>query len=278
MTNKKTAKNTASKVNQVDVSLIRLGLTEHQSLVYRTLVDLGPSRAFKVSLNSGLKRALTYKVLDQLKTLGLVESKESEGSKIVTFQVTHPAKIEELIQKKREVVSEAENAYIEIIQSLTSSYNTANKKPNVVFWEGLGGLKRVYDDILLERKDILLFRSSFDITHQESRDLIRETIKRQVNRGIHTRAITPLIEPANKAYTVAKDKDNLVTRRFIKIKDFNMPAQVIIYGDKVAITSYREHLMTTIIENKDIRDSLVIIFELVWSQGIIPEDIFGKIE
>lgn len=265
-----------SKINKLDEHLISIGLTPYQSIVYRTLIDIGPSRAYKISLKSGLKRALTYKILDQLEKIGLIASEEGEKTKIITFKVTNPVRIERLIQNKRENVSEAENAYSEIIQDLTSAYNTTNKKPSVTFWEGEVGLKKVYDDILQENKDLFLFRSNFDTSHQISRDLIRESIKKQVSKGIKTRAITPLIEPTNRAYTVAKDKGNLVTRKFIQVKDFNIPAQILIYGDKVAITSYREQLMTTIIENRDIKETFTTIFELLWSNSIDPEEIFGK--
>lgn len=272
---KKELKNKVEKRDLVEENLAKIGLTTDQAIIYKTLLDLGASKAFRLSFQSGIKRALTYKILSQLQELGLVEERTSMEEKVATFFPTHPSNLEKLINKKKESFSVAESAFNEVVQGLVSSYNLANKKPNIRFWEGLEGVKKVYDDIVLEGKDMLLFRSAFDREQEGLNDLIQENIKRQVRKGIHTRAITPLLDPPSKEMTVANDPKNLVTRKFIKIEDFNLPAQIVVYGDKVAIISYKENLVTTIIENKDIRDSVAILFELIWSKAIAPEEIFG---
>lgn len=264
-----------STIKNIEASLSKIGLNEHQSIIYKTLFDMGPGRAFKISKESGIKRALTYKTLEQLIELKLVDSKISEKDKVMIFSLTHPSNLENIINEKKNELKRAEDQYDDIFGLLTSSYNLINQKPNIRFWEGLEGLKKIHDDIIKDGEDILLFRSNYDVNHQESRDLIRSVIKRQVTNNIKTRAITPLFEPMNRAYTIDKDKENLVNRRFIKLEKFNIPAQIIIYGNKVAITSYKNNLMNTIIDNKDISESLKSIFEIVWSFGIHPKDVFG---
>jgi HTH-type transcriptional regulator, sugar sensing transcriptional regulator len=258
----------------VDASLVQIGLTPDQACIYKIMLNLGPSKAFKIAFHSGVKRALTYKVLKELNEMGLVESKEMEDSKVTTFSPLHPSQLEKLINKKKEQVLRAEGVLGEMMQTLASTYNHANKKPNVRFWEGVQGLDKMHDDIIMDGQDILLFRSAYDRAHPGLDEMIEENIKRRVKRGMKTRAITPLIYPLNKHLTVDKDQGNLVTRRFVKIEEFNLPAQITIYGDKVAIVSYKEGIMTTIIENKDIRDSAAILFELIWSRAIKPEEVF----
>ncbi len=255
------------KKGLVEVSLTDIGMTGDQALVYKTLLSSGPSKAFRLAFQSGLKRALTYKVLGQLEELGLVESRNVAEEKVATFFPTHPSNLEELINKKKTSVAVAENAFTNIVMDLTASYNVANKKPNVRFWEGIEGINRVHDDIILENTNILIFRSAFDKTSENLTELIEENVRRRARKGIRTRAITPPVDPKNKSITLGSDEKNLVERRLIDVEKFNLPAQIIVYGNKVAITSYKDQLMTTIIENNNIRDSVAILFELAWTHA-----------
>lgn len=269
---KKELNNTAKNSDPLDALLMDIGLTKGQASVYRTLLNLGPSKAFKISFQSGVQRVLSYKILSQLEELGLVEVSTKE--KVTTFFPAHPSRLESLINSKKQEVASAEGAYEEGIQNLSSLYNHANRRPNVRFWEGLEGVQRAHDDMLLEGKEIKLFRSVFDRTHEGLEDLLEEHIKRRAAKGIKTRALTPIEMPLNKELTVANDPKNLVTRKLLKLENFNLPAQIAIYGNKVTVVSYRGSLMTTIIDNVDISESAAALFELIWSNAIAPEEVF----
>lgn len=257
----------------LSASLQEIGLTEDQAKVYRTLLELGPSKAFKIAFNSGVKRALTYKILDQLEEMGLVTSVETEEDKVTTFSPVHPSKLEELINLKRKNVADAENSLNSIIQTLTSSYNLANKKPNVQFFEGEKGVKYVYDDILRQKCDILIFRSYLDNTNESVSKIIDELRDRQRRLGLKVRLISSK-KPTQEI--VKRDKENNVSRKYLEEEKFSLPAQISVYGDKVAIISYKDPIITTVIENSEIRTAFAILFELVWSQAVAPENLLTK--
>jgi hypothetical protein len=46
---------------------------------------------------------------------------------------------------------------------------------------------------------------------------------------------------------------------------FNIPAQILLYADKVAITAFDNQLMTTIIQNQAISNTFSLMFEFVWN-------------
>jgi hypothetical protein len=50
----------------------------------------------------------------------------------------------------------------------------------------------------------------------------------------------------------------------------NNPAQVVIYGNKVALTSFGDCMITTIIEDPSITKTFNMLFEVLWSKH--PKD------
>lgn len=44
----------------------------------------------------------------------------------------------------------------------------------------------------------------------------------------------------------------------------NIPAQVIVYGDKVAITNFKESMITVAVESKYIAETFRLMFEYMW--------------
>ena len=102
--------------------------------------------------------------------------------------------------------------------------------------------------------------------HPEIDKLVMKQIEAQVKRGIKTRAITPIVE-GTREMIVAHDTERLVTRRLAKVEDLSLPAQVIIYANKVAITDLKGTLISTLIENENIAESLKQLFEYMWARS-----------
>jgi sugar-specific transcriptional regulator TrmB len=245
--------------------LIQSGLTKDQANVYQVLLKGGFMPARKVAISAGLKRGLAYKVLDDLVTLGLIEKNE-RISKIALFTCLHPSKILELVEKKQKEAKLAKNSIENIIGSLVSEYNFFSGKPNVRFFEGKDGLNKLYEDILFETQDIRLIRSPMDDDTLELKDLVASQIEKQVKKGIKTRVISPA-KNMSLSHISQNDKNNSVTRCWVPWEQFNVPAQILIYGDKVGITSYKDNLFTTIIENKNIAETFKIFFEYTWKMS-----------
>ena len=47
----------------------------------------------------------------------------------------------------------------------------------------------------------------------------------------------------------------------------NIPAQVIVFGDKVAITNFKESIVTVLVESKYIAETFQIMFEYMWEKS-----------
>lgn len=243
--------------------LLGAGLTEEQSLVYEVLLNNGVLPARKISHLSNMKRGLCYKVIDQLLAMGLVEKIDK---KVALFSPAHPQKLTEALEKKKESLQLAEQSLNTVLGSMVSDFNLYSGRPNVRFYEGLEGIDVLNEDILLENKPIKLIRSPFDDKGPELAAKVEKQIKRQIAAGIQVRAITPLEADSEKTMKL-EDATRNVGRVLLPKEKLTIPAQIMIYGDKVAMTSYGEFMVTTIIQNPDIRATFDAIFEILWIEG-----------
>ncbi len=136
--------------------LTQTGLTKEQATVYQNLIKEGFLLARKIALNTGLKRGLVYKTLEQLVDMGLVEKREDLG-KIAIFHATHPSKLKELLGKREQELKTAETSLQGIMNQLVSDYNLFSGKPNVQFFEGVEGIKKVLEDSLSTQTEIYTY-------------------------------------------------------------------------------------------------------------------------
>ncbi|MDP3661609.1 MAG: helix-turn-helix domain-containing protein [bacterium] len=246
--------------------IIDSGLTKEQAKIYLFLLENGLSPAKIIASKTGTGRALTYKVLEQLTALGLAEKREDIG-KVALFFPAHPKKLKELAAARRERSEEAFQTLERSYGLFASSFNLLSGKPSIQFFEGTEGLQNVYADIIEVGQDIRVISSPIIEGRREVLQLIKEQIKKQVEQNIKTRAITPLAASQMVATPVEDDEKYLITRKKVPAEKLNIPAQIIIYGDKVAITNFKDGLVTVVMESKYIRETFEKMFEYIWEKS-----------
>jgi len=244
--------------------LEQIGLNTEQAKVYSFLVSSGALPARKISLESRVNRSLVYKILKQLVELGLITESAIPGS-ISTFSALHPSKLHSLVKRKEEDLKMADQALHEAVSTLGAQFNLACGKPTVRFYEGLEGVRILNKDMLHTKSDIKLIRSPLDNNTDElvpvwskNREAIREA-------GIKIKLIVP-IKNTPSTVTRAMDEKYLTERKRVPREELNNPAQVIIYGNKVALTSFADCMITTIIEDKNIRKTFDMLFDALWDK------------
>lgn len=240
-------------------ALVQAGLSDAQASIYEALIHYGPQRATKVAFLAGVPRTLSYKVLDELEVQGLVAKKDEPGA-VALFTPAHPLKLKELAERRLEDAKVAKQALDSTLAKLISDFNTVAGAPGVRILEGVAGVAELYEDELNERQPIRLIRSPRDDDVPELRDLVKKQLQDQVKLGISVRIIAPF----NPLTDYSKDKERLLERRIVPANDFPIPAQLAIYANKVALTSYEKPLITTVIENIPIRATFEIMFEYMW--------------
>ena len=238
----------------------QLGLSTEKATLYLTLLNSGPQTAISLAKLSGIKRTYVYHLSQELAKENLI--KLSQKGRTTFFMALSPdtllARAEERQTQARLAMAGLEAA----LPELQSKYRLTDSKPAVTYYEGVAGLKRLYKDVIQTSDDVLLFRSIEDNTQSEALDILKEHVDERKKAGIYTRAVTPVAENAIRNYFHG-DKDMLFERHFTKNKHFLLPSQIMVYGTKVAITSFDTHL-TTIIDNEEINKTFRQLFQLHW--------------
>ncbi|MEN9621585.1 MAG: hypothetical protein RLZZ67_19 [Candidatus Parcubacteria bacterium] len=239
-------------------NLTEAGLSKEHAVIYLHLLSSGLCSAKVIASKTNIGRTLTYKVLEQLMELELVEKNDQLG-KIALFRASHPVKIKNIVDTKKQKADLASEGFSKSYGLLTSQYNLLAGKPNIRFLEGIDGLKEMYADILECGQDIKLFRSFLDHKNPEVTRILREHILKQAALGIKVKMVGPLRQDVSIDVLKQKDQERMVTRKTMK-EGFLMPSQVILYANKVSITDF-QNLIITIIENQCVKDSFEKMFD-----------------
>jgi len=244
--------------------LTEVGLDIKEAQIYTTLINNGPLTVAQIALKSKQKITNLYNILSNLEFLNLVK-KETAGN-TTRYSPNSPEEIEKLIKRKKAMLGHARLNFEIIKESLISSYTLIENKPLISNYEGVEGLIKVYEDINYTGDTLLLFRSQFENQTEELGDVIDDQMIKQVKLGIKTKVMGPPYEDKKAMEKIFEeyDKYRLVEQRFITNAEFVLPAQIMIYGNKVAISTIKKDIITTLIDNKDIADTFRIIFGTIW--------------
>lgn len=233
--------------------LEEIGIEEKPTQVYMAALQLGGDTAANIAKKSGIERVNTYYILDQLVHKGLVYTAKQHSS---TIFVAHSP-------KKLEVIAENRLSKIKkLLPELLSIENTSGIKPKVRYYEGIEGIKQLFEETLdLPKGSETLAYSSHSLDNKYIAEYLKEYIPRRVAKGITQRCI---IEYSTDSLAVkTRDSAELRESRIVNPEYFPFSNQINIFGNKMFIASYKD-MIGVIIESYEITKTQRSIFELAW--------------
>ena len=248
------------KIQQV---LMELGLAEPEAEIYIQLAKTsGPQPASIIAQRLRMNRTTVYKTLLKLSKMGLVTKTMKHGT--MCFIAEEPDKhIEALLMKRKSRLDYVSDLFMDAIPELKNLRKEELLTPKVRYYEGLEGVKRVYEDTLLEKEPIYAFENIGFMAFEIQDFLWNDYVPRRTEMGIFAYVITPK-NPDNEDFR-AKDKECARETKFIAGKDFPLEIEINVYGNKTAFFSYRhDEMFGVIIESASIANSMKAIFNLCW--------------
>ncbi|MFA5967349.1 MAG: helix-turn-helix domain-containing protein [Patescibacteria group bacterium] len=234
-------------------SLQQLGLNQREQDVYFSLLQLGKATANQVAYKAKTKRPTTYDILDGFKRNNIAfETKENKKR---FFIANPPEKLLELIEsQKRDLEYD--------LPVLKSIYNVSSERPKIAYFDGLAGIKQLYEDTLTlgRGEEILAYITSE--TPAAMPEFTKDYVKRRAQKGIKLRGIYQ-DSPAIRVF-IKKDKSQLRTSKIVDPKKFNIKNEINIYANKIIINTYLPEPFGILIESKEVADTQRIIFEMAW--------------
>lgn len=235
-------------INMKEEILKKIGLSEHETKIYITLLRIGESTATKIAKETNIDRATTYRFLSSLIERGLVSYIIKNNIKY--FKSVHPKKIDEDLKNLRE-------DYKNILPELESILKIGTEETNVELFKGEEGLKAIMKDILRERKDYT-FIGEIQKFFETMPIYIEQWLKQVEELKIKGR----LICTEGTSFKVAKTE----TYKLIS-KDFISKISTWTYGNKTALFIWSVPSYGVLIDNSEVTESNVNLFNFLWKIG-----------
>lgn len=234
--------------------LKQLGMNEKEAKVYLVALEFGPISLIKLAQKSGIKRTTIYEFADDMVSRGILNITVSGKRKL--YHGAHPDELGKLIEKQKEAL---DNMMPELL--LLAEKNP--KKPKIRFYEGVEGVKTVYNDIVKKSGGSMVYVSSFeDMAETLPASFLESFFKRKVKNRVWARGIMPSGKQA--AERSKNNKKELRESIIVPFEEFPIRGEVIVYEDKVAITSLTDEKISIIIESQQNAENQRAIINLLW--------------
>jgi HTH-type transcriptional regulator, sugar sensing transcriptional regulator len=246
-------------------SLLELGLSQREALVYVAVLEVGHGVVTEITRRAGINRTTGYDILTSLVNKGLISVSGKRPKQ--EYAAENPDKLLQYLKDQQNVAEQRMITAQSFIPQLKAVHKLGDR-PKVRYYEGVDGLKEVYEDTLRSKEDL---RSLAHVDEAENalEGYFPKYYQRRAANNIAIRAIFPDSPGARHL----KTKDGIEKRKslIVSSNEFDLKPEINVYDDKVMIASWREKL-GIIIESQEIADAMKMLFELAWKEAL-KEDI-----
>ncbi|MBI5733718.1 MAG: hypothetical protein HY973_02125 [Candidatus Kerfeldbacteria bacterium] len=240
-------------------SLIQLELTDKEIEIYLACLELGNATVQELANKSGLKRTNIYNYLEDLKQKGLMTEIQYKHKTLLLAENPQVLK-----QRAEEKIKEAESHLQEvnkIMPELLGIFNLPGEKPKVKFYQGVAGIKKIYDDTLTSSETIHAFTDYEKMFTVMTPEYMIKYAEARAAKGILFYTLAQPGPWAQKMINLNKKH-----KREIKLlKNVQLETEINIYGNKVALLSFRRPYTGIIIEDRAISHTLKTIWQVIWN-------------
>lgn len=247
-------------MNNTSEMLERAGLSKKSVAVYVALLELGRGTVAQISRKAGINRTTGYDILDSLAHQDLVRISGKEPKQ--EYVAESPDNILVLLEQRLRETQESIATAKDLIPKLKSMHKVSDR-PQIRFYEGIEGLKRVYEDTLTSSEPIVAY-AAYEDMHATLGNYFPDYYLRRAQKGISIRGIVP-----HTAASLERAAHNPEEKRDIALipkELFDITPDIEIYDNKIMIASWRDKL-GIIIESAEIAHALKKVFELAWVEA-----------
>lgn len=236
---------------ELQSTLQHLGLAEKEAKVYLAILQLGTASVPAISIKAGTKRPTTYLILEELRMKGLATLLPRKKKALYTAESPH-----KLLEEQRE----KEETIQQSMPELMAIYNSQKEKPKVTYYQGEDNLIKLYDEVL-NSKEILFYASIGSL----SPTVYNFVIKKLNSIDREKMEVREILQADEKSIQFAKDYATEHDQIKIAPENFKFPTDNMIFGNKIAIVTYKDDPMAVVIESHDVVETYKSIFEMLWS-------------
>lgn len=245
----------------MEEQLEQLGLSAKEARIYLVLLENPNQTATQIAQALGEKRTNTYMLLDQLQELKLVEVDAAKPVRV--YSAANPTALQQLLQKR---IAREQHAAAELqkaLPTLRSMYALSTDKPGVVHMAGYDGFKVILEDTIRSSTEVQLIASN-DVPNKPDELLeFRKLLVARKNAGVRVRAIFHSNEQNEEFRRLFAERG--IELKFLGEQPFR--GEVALYEDNVVFTVYEPSIVSTVITNTLIAETMRTVFEQLWEKA-----------
>lgn len=244
---------------EIERVLQKSGFTQNEVKVYLTLLQSGKATSYMIVKEATISSGKIYETLDKLVAKGLVSYVIIRGRKY--FKASNPERLLDYIKKREQEIHEERREIEHIIPKLRHWRKITEDKTNAELYEGISGIKTVYELMLREAgsgSTILIVGAPKEAG--DKLDVYFDNFnRRRIEKNIQLKIILNYGHPREK-----KLKSIPQTQVKVFQKEIVTPAWITIFDDYVATFNLAEKPIVFLIKDKKIANSYKEYFQLMW--------------
>lgn len=249
-------------MKNIDLSIFGLNTTEQE--IYKSALRLGPASVHAVAKAANVKRTTAYFAVENLKEKGLMIEKIKGAVKII--EPVEPEYLREILHKEKTELDQKISSAADLITGLKTLAKATSNYSEVKYYEGKRHIKKVFDDILITKSDVLWFGTMSAALQSTDFQEIYQSFSKARRKMGGTKSY--VISDRHKYAKELWFQDNLDFREFRFLpEDVETEGAVVVYGDKAALFSFGELFRATVIQNGAIAGVMKVMFRLIWDKA-----------
>lgn len=234
-----------------------VGFTYGESTIYLALLKIGESKVGPIIKASRISRSKVYDILERLIQKGVVSKMEKNN--ILFYQALSPHTVLNYLRDKEKKIESERELFQKALPQLTAFL--PKQEFNIKVYEGIEGFKAVIERTINEiTKDDEYKAMGISKTNETMSRYALKIYQMQKIKHFKARSIFDELG----AYKIEERKTKWHEIRILP-KGLHTPALFTIYGDVVGIHMGKDDkIVSIVIKNKEIADSLNTNFETMW--------------
>ncbi len=255
---------TTSDTQRITAILKQFDCNPRETQIYMHCLAVGQVSVQQLAKQLNQNRVTVHGAVDQLIEKGLLFETRKGKRRLIAAE--DPTVLFRLWQQKQAEWELTKTNLEHVTKMLSSLQRPDASVPTVKLYEGVDGLKKMLEETLSAKGEVLVFTYVDLFSKLLSPSYLEKYYARRAEKGIRTRLIFPLAEFGKKVN--AKAKQYKMQIRFLP-PEISWKSGIFSWNNVIAIQSFTEGKVTcTIIENEDIAHFYRgVIYELCWKQG-----------
>ncbi|MFH1430087.1 MAG: helix-turn-helix domain-containing protein [Candidatus Uhrbacteria bacterium] len=236
----------------------KLGLSEKETKVYLSSLELGPQPVQDIARKAGVNRATTYVMIENLAQRGLMSSFERGKKRL--FSAEAPDRLLSLLRVQVEELREREREFSQVLPELRAILASAGERPRVRFFEGSEGVRAIREEILAtEATDLWAVIEARvganELATPEHEEYDRKMVAKGVRQHVlYTGTVAPEEIKQHQNWEFRKIPDGIVPFR----------GELDVFGNKIFAFTYTGKLIGLVAESEDLAETLRSVIQLAW--------------